>query len=214
MIQGAIIGLIVGIVMTVVMARKRKGIQAAVLGPLNAGDATQARAALDKKVPPLTKIPNTKIIEQRDRMAALTLLNDVQALEAEAASHSGHITALGQVNAVALLGIAVRSADPADAAQRLEALATHVETEGGRLLGLVKKQVRAFAVLGRGLTGAPMDADALGPIASLANESGVTQIVLWQAFVRAYEASGQTQNAESYRTRVQAATKAFDAQAG
>ena len=211
MIQGALIGLIVGVILTVMRARSRKGIQAAVLGPLAAGDPAQARAALDKKIPPLTKIPNTKILEQRDRMAALTLLNDVQALEAETASHSGHITAVGQVNAIALLGVALRSADPADAARRLEDLATRVETEGGRLLGLVKKQVRAFAVLARGLGGAPMSADALGPIAALANESGVTQIVLWQALARAYAAAGQAQNAESYRARVQAVTQAFEA---
>jgi len=210
MLQGAIIGLIVGIIMTVVMLLRRKGLQKQVLDLLARGDVAGARLYLDRKVPPVSKIPLNKINDQRDRMAALAAINDTAALEQEVAAHDGKLTATVQVDAVALFGIALRAGDPGPAVDRLDALATKMEQEGGALMGLVKKQTRAWADLGRGLQGQALTAEQRTAVGGLTNHGGLVQLLVWQGLYKAFEAAGTPEHGQQYRAQVQALTQAFD----
>lgn len=210
MIEGAIIGAVVGLIVSLVMMLGRKGTRKKLLEALRAAGRETARALLDQKLPPLTKIPLGKIIDQRERMAALAILGDVAALEAELPAHRGALTAVVQVNAVALLGIAVRSPDPRDAAARLDALATRMEQEGGATMALVKKKTRALAVLAKGLTGEPIPSQTRMVLDSLTGDGGMVQLVIWQALAQALEKAGtQLEQAQSLRRKVQEHTNAF-----
>jgi hypothetical protein len=210
MIEGAIIGAVVGLIVSLFMMLGRKGTRKKLLEALRAAGPQAARGLLDEKLPPLTKIPLGKIIDQRERMAALAILGDVAALEAELPAHRGALTAVVQVNAVALLGIAVRATDPSDAAARLDALATQMEQEGGATMALVKKKTRALAVLAKGLSGEPIPSQTRLVLDSLTGDGGMVQLVIWQALAQSLEKAGkQLEQARSLRGKVQEHTSAF-----
>ena len=208
MLEGAIIGGIVGLIMATILivkqARKKKQIIAVIedKGP-EAG-----KAALDKAIPPLKKIPLTKLLDQRERMAGLALVDDQEALEREIDEHTGELTAVAQVNAIGLLALAVRK-DAKDGARRLDELATKMENEGGRLLALVKKKTRALAILAMGLTGVEIPEEHWKTIEGISNESGMVQLLLWQAISLALKETGKPNPALAFEKRVLQVTRAF-----
>ena len=210
MLQGAIIGAIVGVIVSLIMLLARRGFRTKFLRALNEGGPTAARALLDRKAEPATKLGINQILSQRERMAALALLGDVAALEQEIAGHRGPLTAVVQVNALGLLGVAVRSADPGDAVRRLDELATQMEREGGRTFALVKKKTRALAVLAQGLTGREIPSQTRMTLDSFSGDGGMVQLLVWQATAQALEKTGQTQQAEGIRQKVRALTDAFE----
>jgi hypothetical protein len=209
-LTGAIIGGFVGLAVSVIMILMRRGFRATFLKALREQGAASARGVLEAKVRPTAKIGLSQILDQRERMAALALLGDVTAIEQEMAQHTGQLTAVVQVNALGLLGVGVRSADPSDAARRLEELATKMESEGGRALVLVKKKTRALAVLARGLTGQQIPSPTRMTLDSFNGDGGMVQILVWQATAQALERVGQTQQAQGIRGKVQQLTDAFD----
>jgi len=210
MLEGAIIGAIVGVIFSLVMLLARRGFRTKLLRALKEGGPEAARALLDRKVEPATKVGVNQILSQRERMAALALLGDVAALEQEIAGHRGTLTAVVQVNALGLLGVAVRSADPADAARRLDELAAQMEREGGRTFALVKKKTRALAVLAQGLTGREIPSQTRMTLDSFSGDGGMVQLLVWQATAQALEKTGQTQQAQGIRDKVRAFTDAFE----
>jgi hypothetical protein len=208
MIEGAIIGGVIGVAVSLGMLYQRSARRKKLLKALQKGDSSAAQM-LDLSIKPVIRIPLSKIIDQRERMAGLALVNDLESLEREVKEHEGALTAVSQVNAVGLLGIAIRG-DAADAARRLDDLATKLETDGSRALGLVKKKVRALAHLAAGVAGTPIPESQLASIESFAGEGGLLQLVVWQCMALAAAKAGKTMQAQGYRRRVLDVTTAFE----
>lgn len=212
-IEGAIIGGVIGAGISVAMLLQRSSRRKKLIKALGSGDgAKQARALLDASLPARDKIPLSKILDQRERMAGLAMLDDCAAIEGEIAQHQGAPTSEVQVNAMGLLGLAVRG--DATAPERLEELAGRMESEGGRTMHLVKKKTRALAHLAAGAAGAPIPTDQLMAIESLAADGGMVQLLVWQALSMAMERAGKNPQAEGYRNRVRQQTRAFEGPEG
>ena len=128
----------------------------------------------------------------------------------EIAGHTGPLTAVVQVNAIALLGLALRAEDPSGPGQRLDQLATQMEQEGGRTMKLVKKKTRALAVLAQALAGERIPSEVRLTLESFSGDGGMVQLLVWQATAVALEKLGQTQQANDLRTKVRSFTDAFE----
>lgn len=210
MIEGAIIGGAIGVTVSLVMLAQRSGRRKKLIKALASPDGPEAaRTLLDASIKPVTKIPLSKILDQRERMAGLAVLGAVDALEQELAAHEGALTSVVQVGAIGLLGLALRK-DPAEAAERLDALATRMEQEGGRAMALVKKKTRALAHLAAGLAGTPIPVDKLLTIEQLASDGGLVQLVVWQALSLAMRKAGKLPQAEGFANKVRQHTRAFE----
>jgi tetrahydromethanopterin S-methyltransferase subunit G len=210
-IEGAIIGAVVGVIVSLVMILKRKGLRKELLRLLKAQGADAARAYLDRKHPPLRKIPIGKLLDQRERMAALALLGHTSAIEEELAGHRGALTCTVQVGAIGLLGLTLRSPDPADAARRLDELATKMEQEGGRTMALVKKKIRALATLARAMAeGEQIPSETRLTLESFSGDGGMVQLLAWQATAIALEKTGGEQQAAALRAKVRQITDVFE----
>jgi hypothetical protein len=211
MLEGAIIGAVAGLIVSLIMIVARKGLRKEFLRLL--GERPElARQYLDRKIPALRKVPLGKILDQRERMVGLALLADLPSLEQELEAHTGALTAVVQVNAIALLGIALRSPDPGEAARRLDALAAKMEAEGGATMALVKKKVRALATLALALGGQPLPSQTRLVLESFSGDGGMVQLLVWSAIARALERSGQSEQAEGLRRKVREHTGAFEAE--
>lgn len=208
MLQGAIIGAIVGVIMMLVMYVKRSKRKGALLKTLEEQGQAAAKAELDRMIKPVGAIPISKIVDQCERMASLAIIGDTAALQAEVDGHSGKLTAVAQVNGLALLGLAIRSDDPAPHAQALTELSAKMDAEGGALMKLVKEKLRTYAGVAQAIAGQPVDRSIHSQGRTLAGkEMGTPKIILLQAMVRAAEGAGE--NAEPLRAQVRALTSAF-----
>jgi len=210
-IEGAIIGAVVGGVVSLVMILMRKGLRKELLRLLKQQGPEAARRFLDRKIPATRKLGINQILNQRERMAALALLGDTEAIDQEVAGHHGVLTATVQVGAIGLLGLTLRGADPAEGAARLDALATKMEQEGGRTMALVKKKTRALAVLANAMaSGERIPSEVRLTLESFSGDGGMVQLLVWQATAIALEKLGQEQQAQGLRDKVRAFTDAFD----
>jgi len=216
MLQGAIIGAIVGLVVVFMAAQQRRKLLTKVLAALARGGPTAARAQLDTSVPPTQELKLRDIDKQRQRMACLAIIGDVEGLAREIELHQGPLTAVVQVNRVGHLGLALRSQgeqrDRAIAA--LDEIATRMEREGGALMGMVKKQTRAIATVGRGLLGQPIPTELWLPADTMSREKSAVGLIVSQALGEALAAIKRIDRAEPYFMRVRAATQAFEGRAG
>jgi hypothetical protein len=191
------------------MILKRKGLRKAFLGALQAQGPQAARAVLDRRIPATKKLKLNQIVDQRERMAALAILNDVTSLQAELDGHHGPLTGVTQVNAMGLLGVALRSAEPGPAATALEQVADNVDQHGGRSLGLVKKKTRALAKLARALDGGQLESRDRLTLESFSRDGGMVELVVLAATARALDAAGQPKQAAGLRGKVEAHTSAL-----
>lgn len=207
LIEGAIIGGAIGGVVSITMLLKRNSRQKKLLKLIQSQDP-QAVDALNRSIPPVTIIPLSRIEDQRDRMAALTLLNQKDALWSELQAHQGALTATTQINAIGYLGL-VLLGEP-DAAKNVQTLADKIETEGGALLKLVKKNTRTLASLAGAITGEKVEKEALLRANELAKVGGLSRLLIWQALAIALKSAGKEQAAEDYFSRVRSLTAAFD----
>jgi DNA gyrase/topoisomerase IV subunit A len=211
-IEGAIIGGAIGAAVSVAMLLKRGARKKKLIKALGGGAGReQARELLDVSLPPRDKIPLSKIFDQRERMAGLAMLDDSTAIEREIAEHQGTLTAEVQVKAMGLLGLAVRGDDTAP--ERLDELASRMESEGGRAMHIVKKKIRAMAHLAAGVAGTPIPTDQLMTVEGLAADGGMVQLLIWQALSMAMAQAGKNPQAEGFRNRVRQQTRAFEAAA-
>lgn len=208
-LEGAIIGGAIGLIVSLVMLAKRSGRRKRLVATLANQGAAEARALLDAALPAVEKIPLSKILDQRERMAGLALIGDVEALKQEIAAHSGPLTAHAQVDAIAYLALAVRGANE-EASGGLDALAQRVEQEGGRGLMLVKKKVRALAELAKAVAGEPLDAAQRLTLDSVAGEGGLVQLLVWQALSMAMRIQGKITQAEGLANKVRKVTRAYE----
>ncbi|MEM9459798.1 MAG: hypothetical protein AAGF11_36815 [Myxococcota bacterium] len=209
MSQGAIIGMLVGVVMMLILMAKRRKRKDALLSTLEQQGPGPARALLDRTLPAMGTIPLGKIVDQCERMASLAIIGDTEALRAEIDRHEGKLTAIAQVNGLALLGLAIRSDDPAPHAQALTELSARMDAEGGLMMKLVKDKLRTYAGIAQAITGQKVERKIHVNGRTLASkETGTPKIVLLQALARALEGTGG--HSESLRAEVRASTRAFD----
>ena len=96
-----------------------------------------------------------------------------------------------------------------EAVMALDALADQME-QAGKLMALVKRNLRALSALGHGLLGEPIKADAQLTLNTLGREKTVTGILISHAFAEGLRATGLPDKASECDARVRAATRAFE----
>ncbi|HSN27753.1 MAG TPA: hypothetical protein VLT45_15785, partial [Kofleriaceae bacterium] len=145
MLEGALIGLVVGIAMVIV--RSIQGGNAAValkqaLAARRTGGIAAARAVLDPKLKR----------GHAQRAAGFALIDDRESIEAELGSLTDPVKQ-GHARAVALL--ALGALGDHRRLQELASLAEQFERDASRMWKLMKTAVRDIATIGRVLAGAP-----------------------------------------------------------
>jgi hypothetical protein len=211
MLEGAIIGAVVGIAGGAIALYKQTGGAKKVLDAYASGGREAARLELDKRFRPRDKIPLGDFQKQMDRMALLAIIGETQALEGELARHDGALTVVTQVNATGLLGLILRGPDSAGAAARLEGLSRKMDEEGGRAFGLVKKKMRNLAELGRALASRqPLTSDHQLAIMPLTRTPGAQGLLYKQALSVALKQTGLHEQANALAAQVRERTRAFE----
>lgn len=180
MLQGAIIGAIVGIVVVIVqMVRMRRGADKVMAALQQGGEG--ARSALDAWVSPVTpgkKVSANKLVDTFERFSWLALLGDLRALEEESAAVDGMLSIRTQAKAHALVALLAHRDDPRDV-RALEEVADTIEREGGAMLGLVKKNTRELLALAHAKLGRGLDTTARDRLVSRARQSSpASKVVL------------------------------------
>jgi len=191
MLEGALIGLIVGVVMVIV--RSIQGGNAATtlkqaLAARHTGGIPAARAVLDPKL--------KRGVAQRP--AGFALIDDREAIEAELATLADPIKQ-GHARAVALLALGALGDG-----RRLQELAAHAEQferDAPKLWRLPKQAVRDIAALGRVIAGAPSsELDKVKPDVAALQDAWV-KLYLWDLTARGFERDGRSDVAANARTR-------------
>ncbi len=190
MLQGAIIGLVVGLVMVIVRTVQQKRGGTKVMAALRAG-GPEGRAALDSYVAPVHgKASANKLLDLLERYSWLAVIGDHDALEQEAAGLEGHINIVSQLQAQAAAGLLAHRTEQRDL-DRLRAVADRIEQEGGALSKLVKKQVRDLTHIADALETGQLDVEAQQRVLAKARQSGPgTRLVLLRFVARAVEKAG------------------------
>ena len=190
MLQGAIIGLVVGLVMVLVRTIQQKKGGSSVMAALRAG-GPGGRAALDGYVAPIHgKASANKLLDLLERYSWLAVIGDHDDLEREAASIEGHINIVSQLQAQAAVGLLAHRTEQRDL-ERLRAVADRIEQEGGALSKLVKKQVRDLAKVADALEHRQLDVEAQQRVLAKARQSGPgAKLVLLRFVTRVVEHCG------------------------
>lgn len=190
MLQGAIIGLVVGLVMVVVRTIQQKRGGTKVMAALRAG-GPEGRAALDGYVAPVQgKVSANKLLDLLERYSWLAVIGDHDELEREAAQIDGHINIVSQLQAQAAVGLLAHRTEQRDL-ERLRAVADRIEREGGALSKLVKKQLRDLVSVADALDTRQLDVEAQQRVLAKARQSGPgTKLVLLRFVARALEYAG------------------------
>ncbi|MGK0360406.1 MAG: hypothetical protein ACI9U2_002719 [Bradymonadia bacterium] len=209
MLQGAIIGAIVGIIMTIVINRQKKNGALKVLGELEASGQQAARRALDAMQPAVTKVATSKFQKAIERLAGLAVIEETAALQAELNGLTGAQNILVQLKGIGLLGLAVRADDPSIYARQLRALSDAFDKDGGVLMKLVKRNLRIYANLAEGIAGDALTDETKLQFGNLAPKSSMAGIVMYQARVMAAQANGQSTEAAACFEVVKGQTQAF-----
>lgn len=199
MLQGAIIGLVVGLVMVAIRFYKQgKGGQA-IKEALQKGGA-EGRAALDNYVAPSHsgKVSANKLLDHLERFGWLAILGDLQALEEEGQSIVGGLSVTTQLQAQALAGLLAHDPNPQRHVASMDAVADRIEAEGGMMLKLVKTTTGDIRAMARAIAGQGMDAEARKRLQGRAGQSTpAVRVVLLRLIARATELAGE--DPSSYR---------------
>jgi hypothetical protein len=196
---GALIGLIIGIVMAASAASGRKKANAFIVSLATEGPQAM-RARIDAEFPYAGRLDVKNVRTNRRRVAALSLVGDLGAIEREIAACQGKPELVCQVQGIGLLALALYGPDAAGAAARLTALAQHTKAS---VKGLAKKIVvpwtEGYAALAAALAGqGPAPSDIVTLEKSVMGEP-LVHVVVWQALVRVLEASAEPQRATRFR---------------
>lgn len=191
MLQGAIIGMIVGLIMVAVRFVKQKKGAVAVLAALKEG-GPDARQALDQWQPPIAgKIPAAKLINYLERLSWMAVIGDLQSLEQEGSTVQGSLTVMTQLQAQALAGLIAHRDNPTDR-EGLERVTARIHNEGGAMLGLVKKTTTDLNAMSRAIAGQGLDAQSKQRLLGRARQSGPAQkVVLLRLIAKATTAAGE-----------------------
>ena len=186
MLEGAILGGIVGFIVAFMAGRKRLGAARRVNEAFRASGIDGARALLDDWIPPVSgEVAVSKLLNVMERLAALGVMGDLETLERELKSVSGALTVSVQLKTIGTVGLLLGSEDRQRWVTDIEALATKVESEGGRMLTLVKRTTRFIARVGGELVGrGACDLEARTRLANYAQKMGpFTKILLLRLLV-------------------------------
>ncbi len=186
---------------------KKRG--SAVFEAYASGGKDAALKALNQATPAVITIKTKQLIPQQERMAALAIIDDREQIMREVAAHEqGKLAIMAQVHGIALLGASVRGV--AEAPSQLEALATQLENEGGKLVGALKTKLRTFADLAGAMGDKPLSSDS-GTAARRysASEGPMARLVVMAALAKSMERAGG--DATEIRTKIREFTNAFDA---
>lgn len=209
MLQGAIIGAIAGLIATVILARQRKKGATSVLTAFASGGRSAAREALDAMQAPQTKVSSNKFLKMQERFAGLAIIDDTEALEAEMGGLTGAKNIVVQLEGLGLLGLAVRAEDPTPYAERLKAVSDRFQEEGGKLMGLVKRNLRVYADLAANLQGGTLNDESKVAFGSLAQKNSMSGALLYQAMGMVHHANGNARDANACFEVVKTLTQAF-----
>lgn len=198
MLQGAIIGLVVGIVMVAVRFYKQgKGGQAIKEAIKEGGPA--ARGALDKYVAPSVngKVSASKLLDHLERFGWLAILGDLHALEAEGQAIVGGLSVTTQLQAQALAGLLAHDDNPQRHFASMDAVGHRINNEGGAMLKLVKNTTNDIWAMARAMAGDGMDAAARTRLEKRAGQSTpAVRVVLLRLIARATEVAGEDPSAQ------------------
>jgi hypothetical protein len=193
MLQGALIGLIVGVVAVIVRSVASGNAAAALkqaLAARSTGGIPAARAVLDPKLKRGTA----------QRAAGFALIDDREAIEAELASFADPVKQ-GHARAVALLALGVLGDQRR--LPELAALAEQFERDAPRLWKLPKAAMRDLAAMGRVVAGAPSsELDKVKPDVAALQDAWV-KLWLWDVVARGFERDGRADVAANARARTQ-----------
>jgi hypothetical protein len=207
MLQGALIGLIVGGVMAYLTWQKNKKRGTSVLLAFASGGKAAALKALNEATPAMPGLKANHLVAQQERMAGLAIIGDTDSIMQEIKLHRGKLNLTAQVHGIALLGARVRGVK--EASGQLNELATKMEQEGGALMGAVKTKLRTFANLAAALDDTPLPPEAGTAAHRLsASEGPMARLVVMAALAKATERFGG--DARVIRSKIRESTKAFD----
>ncbi len=190
MIQGAIIGLIVGLVMVGIrFVQQKKGGKQVVAALKQGGPA--AREALDGYVKPVHgKVSAQKLLNLLERYAWMAIMGEHDALVQESQGIDGQLNVVTQLQAQAAVGLLAHRTEAADLAF-LRSVADRIDHEGGALSGLVKKQTRDLEIVARALDTRQLDPEALQRVVGRARQMGPAgKITRLRFATRAVEMAG------------------------
>lgn len=208
MIQGAVIGLIVGLIFTLITARKRKGKSLEVYRTFQTGGLSAARPVLDSWVPPIAGTVRTQDVPQTlERVAALGMIGDLSAVEREIGSAAGKLPVVIQIQAIGWLALVTQADDIDAAVAGLQATSERINTEGGALLKLVKVNTANMAAVAVEVAGGPAAPEARNKLASYAGQMGpFTKPLIYAFLAKAARASGDKPMVDRFHARAAAAT--------
>lgn len=207
MLQGALIGLIVGGIMAYLTWQKNKKRGASVLLAFASGGKEEALRALNAATPAMPGLKANHVVPQQERMAALAVIGDGEAIMEEIKLHRGKLNLTAQVQGIGLLGARVRGVK--EASGQLNELATKMEQEGGALMGAVKAKLRTYADLASALDETPLPPKSGAAAHRLtASESPMARLVIMAALANATERVGG--DAQELRSKIRESTNAFD----
>ncbi len=208
MLQGALIGLIVGGIMAYLTWKKNKKRGASVLTAFAEGGREAALKALNETTPAMPGLKANHIVPQQERMAALAVIGETDCIMREIKAQGGKLNLTAQVHGIGLLGASVRGVEGASG--QLDQLATKMEQEGGKLMGAVKTKLRTFAKLAAAIDNTPLPPEAGAAAHRLsASENPMARLVIMAALAKATERVGG--DAGPLRAKIRESTNAFDA---
>jgi hypothetical protein len=191
-IVGAVLALVIGALVTLATRRKAR----AFLAALAARGPTAMRAEIDRTLPPATALDRKNAWRVRERMAALALVGDLAAVEREVATQQGGLDALAVAQSAGLYALTLHGREPAQAAERLAALARRAEAElTGMKARLLVPPTRALAELGAALAGRGAPPATTVTLERFVRQQPLVRLVVWQGLARACEAHGDARAA-------------------
>ena len=146
---------IVGAAFGVVITRRLSGTTvAATVGATCAeSGADAALEQLNTKIPPLVQVAYFRVLAQRERAAMLAMLGEVKTLQSEQDARGGSLLQQANIDAVALMGLAITDPNRKPHAEALQALAERIKADGGMTMAVLRKRVEAYAGLAKYLAG-------------------------------------------------------------
>lgn len=191
MLDGLIIGLVVGVVVMIYRAIKQGKGAKSVLAALDSGGPAAAREALDGYVAPVVgKVPQRLFLDLLERYSLLAVIGDFDGLEREARSIEGNVGVVTQLQAQAAAGLLAHRTEARDL-EMMRGAAQRIEAEGGKLMGLVKKQLAQLAAVSAGLQQAHVPPEAVTAVHKRAKQAGkAARLVLMRYLGRVAEAAG------------------------
>jgi hypothetical protein len=175
----------------------RADLREPLLAKLNDEGRDAARKFLDAKLPEARalSLARMNVQAQKQRQAALGWLGETAALRAGLGMHRGLLTSTIQVDAIALLSLALAADDPSDPTRELEELADRGRREGKLARVYAARLVRAFSDAANAFSGKPLPSRSRSMLEQAAMEGGMVELVVLQALRRALEANGDAEGA-------------------